>query len=200
MKKLALYPVEKIDELTSPEAHEDISILSSAVNIFTDFKKVIPLVIESNASAVEVESLMQKSHVRLKLVVNHKNEFLGLISFESLHNQEILKRVAEGHQREQLKVIDFMIPKDQLKAIDYDDLSYAKIGDVIETLKSAGQQHCLVLDRQQHAIRGVLSANDIARRLKLAVDVSTPNSFAAIFDVISKIQQPAVLKTPQPHF
>ena len=193
MKKLALYPVEKIDELTSPEAHEDISVLSSAVNIFTDFKKVTPLVIESNSSAVEVESLMQKSHVKLKLVINKNNEFLGLISFESLHNQEILKRVAEGHQREQLTVTDFMIPKDRLKAIDYDDLIYAKIGDVIETLKSAGQQHCLVVDRKHHAIRGVLSANDIARRLKLAVDVSTPTSFATIFDVISKIQQPAII-------
>ncbi|GGB47575.1 CBS domain-containing protein [Shewanella inventionis] len=195
MKKLALYPVEKIDELTSPEAHEDISVLSSAVNIFTDFKKVTPLVIESNSSAVEVESLMQKSHVKLKLVINKNNEFLGLISFESLHNQEILKRVAEGHQREQLKVTDFMIPKDRLKAIDYDDLSYAKIGDVIATLQSAGQQHCLVVDRKHHAIRGVLSANDIARRLKLAVDVSTPTSFATIFDVITKIQQPAMLNT-----
>nr|WP_275974603.1 CBS domain-containing protein [Shewanella algicola] len=200
VKKLALYPVEKIDELTSPEAHEDISLLSSAVNIFTDFKKVTPLVIESNSSAVEVESLMQKSHVRLKLVINNKHEFIGLISFESLHNQEILKRVAEGHQREQLKVTDFMIAKDQLKAIDYEDLTYARIGDVIETLQSAGQQHCLVLDRKNHAIRGVLSANDIARRLKLAVDVSTPNSFASIFEVISKIQQPAVLNTVQPHF
>ena len=148
MKKLALYPVEKIDQLTSPEAHEDISVQSSALNVFTDFKKVTPMVIESTTSAVNVEHLMQKSHVRLKLVIDH----------------------------------------------------YARIGDVIETLQSAGQQHCLVIDREQHAIRGVLSANDIARRLKLAVDVSTPNSFASIFKVIANTQQPAVLQIPQPHF
>ncbi|WP_336244812.1 CBS domain-containing protein [Shewanella sp. SG41-4] len=200
MKKLALYPVEKIDELTSPEAHEDISVLSSALNVFTDFKKVTPLVIESSTSAVKVEHLMQKSHVRLKLVIDDKDQFIGLISFESLHNQEILKRVAAGHQREQLSVADFMIPKENLKAIDFEDLSYARIGDVIETLQSAGQQHCLVVDRSNHAIRGVLSANDIARRLKLAVDVSTPNSFASIFEVIANIQQPAVLQTTQPHY
>ncbi|MBB1440557.1 CBS domain-containing protein [Shewanella sp. SG41-4] len=200
VKKLALYPVEKIDELTSPEAHEDISVLSSALNVFTDFKKVTPLVIESSTSAVKVEHLMQKSHVRLKLVIDDKDQFIGLISFESLHNQEILKRVAAGHQREQLSVADFMIPKENLKAIDFEDLSYARIGDVIETLQSAGQQHCLVVDRSNHAIRGVLSANDIARRLKLAVDVSTPNSFASIFEVIANIQQPAVLQTTQPHY
>ncbi|MFT6976960.1 MAG: CBS domain containing-hemolysin-like protein [Shewanella psychromarinicola] len=199
VKKLALYPVEKIDELTSPDVHEDISVLSSALNVFTDFKKVTPLVIESNTSAVNVEHLMQKSHVRLKLVIDNADRFIGLISFESLHNQEILKRVAAGHQREQLSVADFMIPKEDLKAIDYEDLSYARIGDVIETLKSAGQQHCLVLDRVNHAICGVLSANDIARRLKLAVDVSTPNSFASIFEVISNSQQPSVLQSPQPH-
>ncbi|MGX9462954.1 CBS domain-containing protein [Shewanella sp. A14] len=200
MKKLALYPVEKIDELTSPEAHEDISVLSSALNVFTDFKKVTPMVIESSTSAVNVEHLMQKSHVRLKLVIDDKEQFIGLISFESLYNQEILKRVAAGHQRDQLTVTDFMIPKEELKAIDFEDLSYARIGDVIETLQSAGQQHCLVLDRKHHTIRGVLSANDIARRLKLAVDVSTPNSFASIFEVIKKNQQPAVLQTLQPHF
>ncbi|QDE30634.1 MULTISPECIES: CBS domain-containing protein [Shewanella] len=196
MKQLALYPIERIDELTSPEAHEDISMLSSAINVFTDFKNVTPQVIESSTSAVNVEHLMQKSHVRLKLVIDNKNRFIGLISFESLQNQEILKRVAAGHQREQLTVADFMIPKEQLKAIDFDDLSYARIGDVIETLQSAGQQHCLVLDRENHTIRGVLSANDIARRLKLAVDVSTPNSFASIFDVITKNQQPVGLKVP----
>ncbi len=200
VKKLALYPVEKIDELTSPEAHEDISVLSSALNVFTDFKKVTPMVIESSTSAVKVEHLMQKSHVRLKLVIDDKDRFIGLISFESLHNQEILKRVAAGHQRDHLSVADFMIPKEDLKAIDFEDLSYARIGDVIETLQSAGQQHCLVVDRSNHAIRGVLSANDIARRLKLAVDVSTPNSFASIFEVIANIQQPAVLQTTQLHY
>lgn len=188
MKKLALYPVDIMDELTSPEAHEEISVLSSALNIFTDFKKVAPLVIESNTPAVDVEKLMQKSHVRLKLVINEDDYFIGLIGFESIHNQEILKRVAAGYQREQLSVTDFMIPKEELKAIDFEDLNCARIGDVIETLQSAGQQHCLVLDRENHTIRGVLSANDIARRLKLAVDVSTPNSFASIFEVIKDLK------------
>jgi hypothetical protein len=41
-----------------------------------------------------------------------------------------------------------------------------------------------VVDHLTHSIRGVLSANDIAKRLKLGLDVSTATSFSSIFKAI----------------
>ena len=187
VKKLTLHAVEAIDELAWPANYQEFTLRSPALHVFTDFKNLMPLVIESNTKATDVEFLMKKAHVRLKLVIDKHEKFLGLISFDSLNHQEIVKKQADGHHRDNLLISDFMIPKSQLKAIDYADIVHAKIGDIIETLKAAGQQHCLVVDREHHTIRGVLSANDIAKRLKLDIDVSTPTSFASIFEVISKV-------------
>jgi CBS domain containing-hemolysin-like protein len=193
VKKLTLHAVEAVDELAWPANHQEHSLHSPALDVFTDFKNVKPLVIDAHSSAVEVESLMKKSHVRLKLVIDKKQHFIGLVSYDSLNSQEIVKKLVKGDVRENLLITDFMIPKSKLKAIAYADIVNAKIGDVIETLKVAGQQHCLVIDRKDHTIRGVLSANDIAKKLHLAIDVSTPTSFASIFEAISPIPQPLVV-------
>lgn len=193
MKKLTLHAVEAIDELAWPDNHQEHTLYSSALDVFTDFKNVKPLVIDAHSSAIEVEHLMKKAHVRLKLVVDKKEHFIGLISYDLLSSQEIVKKLGKGDLRENLLISDFMIPKSELKAIAYADIVNAKIGDVIETLKAAGQQHCLVTDHEDHTIRGVLSANDIAKKLQLEIDVSTPTSFASIFEAISIIPQPLVV-------
>lgn len=184
MKKLNLYAVENIDQLAWPENSQDISIKSPALTIFTDFTHNEPLVIEQSTLAIDVEHLMKQAHVRLKLVIDDAEQFIGLVSSELLNHQEIMKKVAQGFIREQLNVTDFMLEKSQLKAIDYQDLCHSRIGDVVETLHDAGQQHCLVVDHLTHSIRGVLSANDIAKRLKLGLDVSTATSFSSIFKAI----------------
>jgi CBS domain containing-hemolysin-like protein len=193
VKKLTLHAVEAVDELAWPENHHEYTLHSSALDVFTDFKSIKPLVIEASSSAVEVERLMKKAHVRLKIVIDKNQHFIGLVSYNSLNSQEMVKKLVKGESRENLMVTDFMIPKSKLKAIAYTDIANAKIGDVIETLKVAGQQHCLVIDRKDHTIRGVLSANDIAKKLHLAIDVSTPTSFASIFEAISPIPQPLVV-------
>ncbi|WP_445947119.1 CBS domain-containing protein [Shewanella sp.] len=192
IKKLALYAVEKIDQLAWPENYSDFSIKSPALTIFTDFTQVEPVVIEQSTSAVDVEYLMKKAHVRLKLVIDEAEQFIGLVTSDLLNHQEIMKKVSQGFVREQLSVIDFMVEKSALKAIDYGDLCHARIGDVVDTLHDAGEQHCLVVDHENHSIRGVLSANDIAKRLKLAVDVSTSTSFSVIFKAIYQPKQSVI--------
>jgi len=77
-----------------------------------------------------------------------------------------------------------MIPKVKLKAFDYEQIACASINNVIEALKENGQQHCLVLDRNEHKIRGVISASDIVRKLKLPVNIMTDASFLGIFNTV----------------
>lgn len=190
MSKLHLYNVEPIDDLVSPEDHEDITLRSPATLVFTDFKQVNPLVIESDTTALEAESLMQKSHVRLKIVVDSQNQFLGIVSLDNLHNQEIVKKIANGVSRENLLVTDFMIPKISLMAFDFDELGNANIGDLISALKGSGQQHCLAVDRNEHNIRGVISASDIARSMMLPIDIGTSANFNNIFNVVHNCIDP----------
>lgn len=58
---------------------------------------------------------MLQAHVRLKLVVDDHGAFVGLVSLADLDDQEKVKKVAEGFNRRDLAVADFMRPRDSLR-------------------------------------------------------------------------------------
>jgi len=184
MRNIGFYDTDAIDELATPTASTEITTDSPALEVFTDFNEHRPLVLEATTTAVEAERLMQMAHVRLKFVVDKNNHFLGVVSLDDLNSQEIVKKLSQGFNRDELSVTDFMRPRNELKAFDYEEVSKAKISDIIEALKSSGQQHCLVIDREKHKIRGIFSASDMARKLRLPINIETRSSFAHVFKVI----------------
>lgn len=181
MKSLNFYPTSSFDELAWPEERQDLSLKSSALYFFTDFLVSTPLVIDSNVTALEAKKLMQKTHVRLKLVINESNEFIGIISAEDLIDRKIVQKVSEGVKRHEIALTEFLTSKKDLKALDYQEVSKASIADVISVLKNSGEQHCLVIDRETHKIRGVFSASDISRKLHLPIDIHDRSSFYKVF-------------------
>lgn len=186
MKKLSFYDTQFVNELDWPVDGQDITLNDSALEVFTDFNKYKPLVIDASTSAVDAHRLMQQTHVRLKFVVDQNNHFIGVVSLDDLSNQELIKKLSDGFNRDELTVADFMRTKSQLRAFDYDELVQAKISDLIEALKGSGQQHCLVVDRIRYRIRGIFSASDLARKLRLPVDIENKSSFVHVFNAISR--------------
>ena len=83
-----------------------------------------------------------------------------------------------------ISVADVMTPIGELRAIAYQDLELACIGDVVETLQSEHRQHFLVTEGNADVIRGIFSASDIARRLHIAVDITKAPSFSEICHAI----------------
>ena len=142
------------------------------------------MVIEADTSAVEAQKFMLQSHVRLNIVVDENNHFLGLLSLDDLTSQEIIKHVSKGDSRDELLVTDFMKPKKELQAFNYSAIEKASIMDVVQALKLKGQQHCLVVDFEENKIRGIISASDISRKLKLPLDIRNNSSFVSIFNVL----------------
>ena len=92
----------------------------------------------------------------------------------------ILKKISRDTRRDELSIKGFMRPRAKLKAMDYKQLSIAKIGDVIEVLKESGRQHCLIVDRTNHQIRAIFSSSDIVRKLCLTIDIQSKSNFANI--------------------
>jgi CBS domain containing-hemolysin-like protein len=184
MRRFHLYPVESVDELAHPEFSNSITLDSPALSVMTDFKYHEPLVAGVNDRASYIEQSMQRSHVRMKLVVNHDNQFIGLISLDDLNAQEMLKRVGKGVSREDLSAVDFMRHKDSLKALDYHELRQATVRDLVQTLKDNEHQHYLVVDRKEHKIRGVISASDLARKLQLDININTRSSFVSVYSAL----------------
>jgi len=181
MKELRMFSLESVDHLVQPEEVERVTIESSALLIFTDFKKSQPLMIDSQSKATEAEHEMRKAHVKLKFVVDKSLEMIGVISYHDLSPEAVIKIVARGTSRNELLVTDLMRHRLALRSIDISDLERATVGDVVHTLQENGEQHCLVIDRKKHHIRGLISASDIARRLHLPVIIEETPTFASIF-------------------
>ena len=80
---------------------------------------------------------------------------------------------------------DLMVAGANLLAIDIDEARKARIADVITALKTYGQQHCLVHDTKTHRIRGIFSATDVSRKLRLPIDVQDRTSFYRAFSSVA---------------
>ncbi|MFT6269180.1 MAG: CBS domain containing-hemolysin-like protein [Alphaproteobacteria bacterium] len=184
MRTLDLFDTESLDQLVWPDDEQALSMTSSALLVFTDFKMYRPLIIDHSLKAILLEELMKKAQVRMKLVLNKERKFIGVVGYNDLSEQQVLKKATNGITREELLVSDFMTPKAKLKSFDYQQLSEATVGDVVRTLQNNGQQHCLVIDHQAHEIRGLISSTEIARKLRISLKINTQPSFMQLFNEI----------------
>ncbi len=184
MRNLDLFSTASIDHLLW-SSEEDITELNSpAVSIFTDFDHSLPLVVDARATAVETVEIMEKTHAYMRLVVDKNNTFLGIVTKDELLERKILKQAQTvGESRHELSIRDMMIPRESLLALDYHQIKSAKVSDVIRALQTNGLHHILVIDQKRHHIRGLISANDISRKLNIPLNIATPPSFQQIFNV-----------------
>lgn len=187
MKNLTLSPLTSAGELAWPtESHQQrVTLKSSALEVFTDFKRVEPQVVDSSTTAIETQKLMIQAHVRLKFVVDKNDHLIGIISTDDLLERKIVQQVARGVKRDEIMVVDLMRPKRDLVALDINEIQGASIGDVVALLQDSHQQHCLVQDTADHKIRGIFSASDISRKLKLPIEIHESSSFSAVFKAVA---------------
>ncbi|BFM48297.1 CBS domain-containing protein [Marinomonas sp. THO17] len=182
MKTLTYVSTKDVNELTWPVMADNTNLYSPALTVFTDFKTGGPRVIESNVRADELVKLMRKEHVRMKLVVDAGNHFIGVISLEDLSEDIFIKQVADGYQRSELLVADLMRPKENLLALSYKSLANSDIESLLFSQRNNQYQHLLVIDEDTKSIRGLVSSNDVARELRLDIDVSFSN-FQQIYKI-----------------
>jgi len=185
MKNIHLVSLDSHAHLVQPEEFDEVSLSSPVRQIFTDFKQHKPLVIEADTLACDAQYLMRKAHVHLQLVVDSHNELIGTVSQDELNEQQFLIKQKQGHDRYQMTVRDVMLAREDIKGLHYRLLDLLSIEDLIEVLKHEGMQHCLVTDPEHKQIRGVISAQDISRRLHIPVDIQPTQTFAGIFEAVN---------------
>ncbi|ADZ91416.1 CBS domain-containing protein [Marinomonas mediterranea] len=186
MKTLTYVSAKEITDLVWPEVSEATGLYSPATKVFTDFNTRIPRIIEPTLRADILVNVMKKEHVRMKLVVDADNKFIGVVSLEDLSDETFIKQAAQGYSREELLAIDVMRAKENLLALSYTSLKGVDVESLLFSQRENKYQHLLVVDEESQAIRGLVSAHDIIRQLKINVDLSRPTSFARLYEVITK--------------
>ncbi|MCZ2723458.1 CBS domain-containing protein [Marinomonas sp. 15G1-11] len=185
MKNFSRLTVKPTTTLSFPDQHtQEFYLDSPAISVMTDFQRTQPVMIEFTAKADELIRLMKKEHVKLKLVVDAEETFIGVVTTDDLAEQEFIRHSAKGFEREELLVKDFMIPKHALHAFSYSEISKATVRDLLHNLRDYERQHFLIVDEGANRIRGIISASDICRKLKIEIDLFNNSNFSNIAQMI----------------
>lgn len=157
-------------------APDRVRLDSPAIDAMTDLTRLTAIIILAGDSADEAHRRMIQRGVRLLLVVDQDRKVLGVITANDVLGEKPVRIAVErGMRREEVLVRDVMTPRERLQAFAMEQVQAAKVGHIVATLKQAGRQHALVLDRDDRGrqrVRGIFSATQIARQLGVAIQTS----------------------------
>ncbi|MEY3220290.1 MAG: hypothetical protein RIT27_1647 [Pseudomonadota bacterium] len=144
---------------------------SPALKVMTDFKYVMPVTIDVNASIEYANNKMKLAGVRLLLVTDDDdgNSIQGIISATTILGERPIKMAQELRVSfADLTVKMLMTAQPDIKAINMISLKDARIGHIISTMKEIGRKHLLVTDideKGRSVVRGLFSITQINKQL-----------------------------------
>ena len=143
---------------------------SPAIEAMTDFRQVAAATIRTAATIAQATQAMIARGVRLLIVVDADRAVEGLVTAHDTMGERPIKLMRErGLGHGELTVADLMVPRGAIDVLDIGVVLRSEVGHIIATLKEAGRQHALVVDRDQltreDIVRGVFSATQIGRQL-----------------------------------
>jgi CBS domain-containing protein len=154
---------------------ERVGLENPALDVMTDFRRLTAFIATPGDTIQQAEERMFRRKVRLLFVMDSQDRVAGLVTSTDIHGEKPLQIVqSRGIRRNEVLVADIMTPVDRLEAVDFDDLSHARVGHVLETLKSRGRQHALVIENAngQRMVRGLLSLSQLCKQLGVTVETT----------------------------
>ena len=155
---------------------DKVTLDDAAVSVMTDLTRVTAVIILSGDTVDEAHRRMIQRGVRLLRVVDQDRKLVGLVTASDLQGEKpVLAASERGLRREDLMVRDIMTPQERLEVLDMADLRTARVGHIEATLKKAGRQHALVVERDtggKQWVRGLYSLTQIARQLGVVIQTS----------------------------
>ncbi|ORE87053.1 signal transduction protein [Oceanococcus atlanticus] len=170
MKELKFSDAGHFNRLIWPDHGHAVGVDSAATSLMTDFARSLPMVIGGNIRIADARAEMKHQHTGFKCVVDEHDEFIGVVGLDDLNDQEVVKKVASGFERAELSVADFMCPKRALRAMSYVQIAPMRVYALLWALRGCDGHHCLVLDDDANAIRGLVAASDVVQRMGLPLD------------------------------
>jgi len=152
---------------------ERVRVDSPAVEVMTDLTRVTAVIILAGDSVDEAHRRMIQRGVRLLLVVDQDRKVHGVITANDvLGEKPVQAAVQRGVARSEILVRDVMTPRSALQVLEMREVSASTVGHIVATLKAAGRQHTLVVDRDAkrgQRVCGIFSATQIARQLGVVI-------------------------------
>ena len=161
---------EALHSLHPPVLPEVAHINDFAHTIMVDFHYHTPPTIGAHQSLDDAKADMQLYHLPLLLVTDLHDAIVGIISSEDILGEKPVKLIQEKRiPRTEIEVAMVMTPASAMVAIEMDELQHARVGHIIQTLRSTKQHTLVVIQKEtpeDHIVlRGLFSASLISRQL-----------------------------------
>ena len=155
---------------------DKVTLDDGATSVMTDLTRVTAIIILPGDTVDEAHRRMIQRGVRLLLVVDQDRKVVGLLTASDILGEKpVLAASGRGLRRQEVMVRDVMTPQENLEVLDMADVRAAKVGHIVATLKKAGRQHAVVVERDvrdHQLVRGLFSATQVARQLGVTIQAS----------------------------
>jgi len=185
------YPVLPVQHLSGtvrvykPASPRTVTLESHALDIMTDLRHSHIATIAPQTSIELANIYMKQRGVRSLFVLNEDRQLLGVITATDILGEKPMRFNQDRQlKHSEIMVADIMTPVDSLEAIKIDDVRRAKVGHVIASLRDAGRQHTLVIDKDVNDlffVCGIFSLTQIEKQLGHTIQLTeVAKTFAEI--------------------
>lgn len=156
---------------------------SPAVEVMTDFTMVPPRMVDPELKLEAALEIMRIAGVRLLLVAGDEGAVDGIVTSYDIQGERPIRIAAElGVPNAEIRVDQIMTPRSAIRALNFDAVERAQLGNIVATFRLLEQKHILVVDSGGRQVRGLFSAAELGRRIGMDIaDIVTPaHSFAEL--------------------
>ena len=164
---------------------ERVTLDDPALSVMTDLKRVSVVTVRAKTPMEKAHDKMKRYGVRTLLVLDESDKVLGLLTTTDILGEKPMRFLQQmGGTHADIIVRDIMTPQRELEVLSLEDVSSAKVGHVLATLKASGRQHAMVVEgnaNSPQAVRGIFSATQIARQSGVKIQITeVARTFAEI--------------------
>ena len=152
---------------------EIVHLDDPALAVMLDLTQASPHTIGSEEPIDNALNEMKVHGVHLLFVLDEQNQIKGLIASEDILGEQPIKITQERRiPRSKILTKMIMVPLKHIIAFDIEVVSHARIGNIINTLKSQGSHYALVIKidgNDQQVVRGIFTTSHISRQLHMDI-------------------------------
>lgn len=172
---------------------EVVGLDSPALESFTDFQTVHPIRTYGNTTIDDAIKIMKLMQVRFLLIIDDKQKLTGVINSRDIQGRKPVEYAqAHGLTHKEITVAMIMTPTEKIHVAAMGSLTNARVGHVLNTLKSLNQPYLLVVDvdPDTHAetLRGLFAISQISQQLDEDINVLLGEA-QSLLDLTSKRRQ-----------
>lgn len=179
--------------LVSQEEEDTLTNDAAASKLLKDFTRQAPVTARSSREIQEVKKTLDVSGETFCVVINRNDEVVGILTLKDLIGSWPMSLANQrGSTVADIVARDVMRPVWSMPTIEIGKLQDLKIDELITIFKGLHSDYLLVMDAaavgaEEQVIRGLLSADDLSRRLGIRVNPDPgPGSFSNIVHAVRK--------------